>query len=204
MYRLEAETMDDEIKVLEVVKESIDEEMCFEMNEDATLAEENDEHVPSDESMGEIDNSLYTFVSDTKTSGSETEIAVEMIMKPFQQDTEVKSSNDNEVDKQMTKENEHDSDKSVNEIDNGWYTFVANDKNCDSGIYLTLENKEIVVELTKKRPYQCTICQKAFQNSNNLESHIKIHTGEVPFECKTCSKRFRTKYALKKHERIHI
>ena len=125
--------------------------MCFEMNEDATLAEENDEHVPSDESMGEIDNSLYTFVSDTKTSGSETEIAVEMIMKPFQQDTEVKSSNDNEVDKQMTKENEHDSDKSVNEIDNGWYTFVANDKNCDSGIYLTLENKEIVVELVNDR-----------------------------------------------------
>ena len=51
----------------------------------------------------------------------------------------------------LTKENEHDSDKSVNEIDNGWYTFVANDKNCDSGIYLTLENKEIVVELVNDR-----------------------------------------------------
>ena len=53
---LEAETMDDEIEVLEVVKESIDEEMCFDMNKDAEFAEDNDEHDAGDvdESMGEI------------------------------------------------------------------------------------------------------------------------------------------------------
>ena len=89
-------------------------------------------------------------------------------------------------------------------MDNKWYTFVANDKKQALETDLTLESKEIVVKQIKKRPYKCTFCQKAFQNSGNLESHIKIHTGEVPFECKTCSKRFRTKYALKKHERIHI
>ena len=53
---LQAETMDDEIEVLEVVKESIDEEMCFDMNKDAEFAEDNDEHDAGDvdESMGEI------------------------------------------------------------------------------------------------------------------------------------------------------
>ena len=70
---------------------------------------------------------------------------------PVQEKEFYVSSNENENDMHMTEENEHDVDKSVNEIDNGWYTFVANDKNCDSGIYLTLENKEIVVELVNDR-----------------------------------------------------
>ena len=148
----ESETIEDDTEVLGVVKENVNQELYFELNEGAKASE-----------VFEINMHV----------------------------------NENDL-------NQKDESKSLKEIDNKCYTFVANDKNCDSGIYLTLENKEIVVELTKKRPYQCTICQKAFQNSNNLESHIKIHTGEVPFECKTCSKRFRTKYALKKHERIHI
>ena len=92
-------------------------------------------------------------------------------MKPFQSATEVVSSNGNEDDKQMTKE--HDADRSVNEIDNEWYTFVANYKKSDSKKDIKLESKEIVVKQSKKRPYQCTFCQKAFQKSSNLKNHEK-------------------------------
>ena len=64
------------------------------------------------------------------------------------------------------------------------------------------EQKTLASE-SKKRIFRCSFCQKAFQNSGNLKSHERIHTGEVPFECNTCKKRFKTKGELKQHERIH-
>lgn len=37
----------------------------------------------------------------------------------------------------------------------------------------------------KRRQFQCTFCQKLFQNSSQLKTHKQIHTGEAPFECRT-------------------
>ena len=100
-------------------------------------------------------------------------------------------------------EDEHGTDKSVKDIDNKWYRFVSNDKKQDLETENTVESEEGVVNKAKQKPYHCKFCQKAFQTSSCLKSHVRIHTGEVPFECKTCSKRFKTKGQLKVHETIH-
>ena len=190
----EAETLDDEIEVLEVTKESIND-----MNErpkSYTMhVNENDSgDRDADESMGEIDNEWYTFVKNAKKNERETEGPFQE--KEFQSENRIKTTN-------VSEDAYHDLDKSVKELDNEWYTFVSKDKNIDSRRDLTIEREEIVVKQTKERPYQCTFCQKAYKTSSNLKSHERIHTGEVPFECKTCKKRFKQKGVLKNHERIH-
>ena len=62
--------------------------------------------------------------------------------------------------------------------------FISNDKNYDTETEneaAASENEEIVVSKAKKRPNQCTFCQKSFKNSSNLKNHERIHTGEAPF-----------------------
>ena len=193
----ETKTIDDEIEVLEDVKESIDGKKYLDVNK-APKSYETYEHNSDDDdgSLEEIDNEWYTFVKNTKTFVPETEASVPE--KEFSPETEL-----SEIGKHLTEENENDEDKSVKEIDNEFYTFVANDKKSDSETDVTVESEQVIDEESKRKPFQCSFCQKAFQNSGNLKSHERIHTGEVPFGCKTCLKRFKTKFELKSHERIH-
>ena len=168
----ENEPIEDEIEILEVVKESMNDEILSDMKEDGKLSEtlvnnENEEHDANEaeEFMGEIDNQWYTFVKSTKTVVPDHEAPVQgKVSYPKNKTT---SSNGN--DKHMTNENEHEADKSMNEIDNEWYTFVANDKKCNSETDVKVEDEEIDVKKAKKKQYQCTFCQKAFQKSSNLK-----------------------------------
>uniref|UniRef100_A0A8C4RNI3 PR/SET domain 15 n=1 Tax=Erpetoichthys calabaricus TaxID=27687 RepID=A0A8C4RNI3_ERPCA len=49
-----------------------------------------------------------------------------------------------------------------------------------------------------KRVYQCTLCNKVFQNSSNLNRHIRSH-GDKLFKCDECDKMFSRKESLKQH-----
>lgn len=55
--------------------------------------------------------------------------------------------------------------------------------------------------------FKCTICEKVFLNSRNLNTHMRDqHTTENkerPFECNLCQKRFFKKGALKSHMDTH-
>ncbi|XP_016345893.1 PR domain zinc finger protein 15-like [Sinocyclocheilus anshuiensis] len=49
-----------------------------------------------------------------------------------------------------------------------------------------------------KRVFQCCLCSKVFQNSSNLNRHIRSH-GDKCFKCDECDKMFSRKESLKQH-----
>jgi uncharacterized Zn-finger protein len=59
------------------------------------------------------------------------------------------------------------------------------------------------VNLKGKRSYECPQCSKVFSRGNNLQAHLRIHTGEKPFPCDQCGKRFARRSGLSRHQRIH-
>lgn len=52
--------------------------------------------------------------------------------------------------------------------------------------------------------FPCSVCGKEFGRKYNMETHMKIHTGERPFQCEVCKKRFIQKGTLKTHMLVHF
>lgn len=43
-----------------------------------------------------------------------------------------------------------------------------------------------------ERPFVCSLCGHAFSQKNNLNMHLRVHSGERPYQCHLCGKTFRT------------
>ncbi|XP_028920767.1 zinc finger and BTB domain-containing protein 32 [Ornithorhynchus anatinus] len=53
------------------------------------------------------------------------------------------------------------------------------------------------------RPHPCPRCGKKFSLKHQLQTHLRVHTGEKPFACRLCPQRSRDFSAMTKHLRTH-
>uniref|UniRef100_A0A6B0V432 Putative c2h2-type zn-finger protein n=1 Tax=Ixodes ricinus TaxID=34613 RepID=A0A6B0V432_IXORI len=56
---------------------------------------------------------------------------------------------------------------------------------------------------TRKRPFNCHVCQRAFSQDATSQVHMRTHTGEKPFRCNVCHKVFAQSSYLLSHRRAH-
>ena len=56
---------------------------------------------------------------------------------------------------------------------------------------------------SREKKHRCQYCEKKFFGKWNLETHIRLHSGERPFKCETCGKDFNQSDNLTNHQRIH-
>ncbi|XP_067389606.1 early growth response protein 4 [Emydura macquarii macquarii] len=57
---------------------------------------------------------------------------------------------------------------------------------------------------TGHKPFQCRICLRNFSRSDHLTTHIRTHTGEKPFSCDICGRRFARSDEKKRHSKVHL
>ncbi|XP_071094523.1 histone-lysine N-methyltransferase PRDM9-like [Haliotis cracherodii] len=65
---------------------------------------------------------------------------------------------------------------------------------------VTLERHKCVI---RERPFKCSVCGKGFTRADNLQQHMRCHTGEKPFKCSECGKGFTLAGNLQQHMRCH-
>lgn len=61
----------------------------------------------------------------------------------------------------------------------------------------------ILINHSDFMPFVCETCGHGMKTRQHLQDHMRKHTGEKPFECNECGKRLRTTEAFKNHMRTH-
>uniref|UniRef100_A0A673AEN1 C2H2-type domain-containing protein n=1 Tax=Sphaeramia orbicularis TaxID=375764 RepID=A0A673AEN1_9TELE len=77
--------------------------------------------------------------------------------------------------------------------------FTCPMESCDRRFSRSDElNRHIRIH-TGHKPFQCRICLRSFSRSDHLTTHTRTHTGEKPFSCDVCGKRFARSDERKRH-----
>ena len=225
-----AELVEDDIELLELVKETIDEEIPSDMKEQTKnsvvkYAEYLSENI--EQETHEIDNEWYTFVTNDKVNDARiVEQGKEKQQGLIDADGKLKTSqctfchkSFKHSSKLIQHERVHTGEapyecktckkrfkqihhlKGHESIHSGELPYEC--KICKKRFNQKFNLRSHAKIHTGKIPYECDTCKKRFKSKSNLKTHKRIHTGEVPYQCKTCKKRFKDKGALQKHERIH-
>ncbi|XP_052764329.1 zinc finger and SCAN domain-containing protein 22-like isoform X3 [Mya arenaria] len=68
----------------------------------------------------------------------------------------------------------------------------------------TEEGQDTSMNGSNNKRYQCSFCYRLFSRAGNLNTHMRIHTGEKPYECSVCGKRFNRSNNRRAHMRVHL
>ncbi|XP_072553092.1 early growth response protein 4 [Salminus brasiliensis] len=77
-------------------------------------------------------------------------------------------------------------------------------ENCERRFSRSDELNRHVRVHTGHRPFQCRVCARRFGRSDHLTTHMRTHTGEKPFSCDVCGRRFARSDERKRHARVHL
>ncbi|XP_066528682.1 early growth response protein 4 [Hoplias malabaricus] len=77
-------------------------------------------------------------------------------------------------------------------------------ENCERRFSRSDELNRHVRVHTGHRPFQCRVCARRFGRSDHLTTHMRTHTGEKPFACDACGRRFARSDERKRHARVHL
>lgn len=125
------------------------------------------------------------------------------------------SANDNDMFAQEANPEESSSSDSSGEEAEEDFQIVKCDlcgKNFDSvmaiAVHKTLAHRDLLQaeaeeDLEKKKPHQCSFCEKRFASQGALRNHEDTHILPQRFKCETCGKGFNQKGNLKAHEMRH-
>ena len=50
-----------------------------------------------------------------------------------------------------------------------------------------------------EKPFQCSLCPKAFKSNGELTQHKRFHSEEKPFQCSLCQKTFKSNQHKQSH-----
>ncbi|XP_023697564.2 uncharacterized protein [Paramormyrops kingsleyae] len=82
--------------------------------------------------------------------------------------------------------------------------FMCPVESCDRRFSRSDElNRHIRIH-TGHKPFHCRICLRSFSRSDHLTTHTRTHTGEKPFSCEVCGRRFARSDERKRHGRVHL